>query len=86
MEHLANPSVPSNEGATLVEITSPTDFPMSLVLSFTSAALVLAVALLVRERRLRRALERLLQKLLAHWRNHATQNCDRPDRSEHPGD
>jgi hypothetical protein len=45
---------------------------MSIVLMFMSMALLLATTLLVRERRLRRALELLLQKLLNRWRNHET--------------
>ena len=42
-----------------------------VVLTLVSLGLLVAVAALVRERRLRRALQTLLQRLLSHWRRHA---------------
>ena len=41
-----------------------------VALGSTSLAITLLVVALVREVRLRRALQRLLAKLLAHWRKH----------------
>ena len=42
------------------------NLPLLAMLSF---ALLLAVAMLVRETRLRRSLQRLLRRLLSFWRN-----------------
>lgn len=41
-----------------------------IVLACMSLALVLAVIALLREARLRRALQALLRRLLLHWRGH----------------
>lgn len=41
-----------------------------------ACALVAATVALVREYRLRKALQRLLHYLLTHWRKHATTNTD----------
>jgi hypothetical protein len=41
-----------------------------VVVGSTSLAIAVLVLALVREIRLRRGLERLLARLLAHWRNH----------------
>ena len=58
--------------------------PYVLVASL-SLALVLAVIALVREARLRRALQRLLKRLILLWRSHA-EHEDVADRSAAPGD
>lgn len=43
-----------------------------IVLACMSFALLVAVTELVKERRVRRALQQLLQRLLSHWRPHAS--------------
>ena len=58
--------------------------PYVLVASL-SLALVLAVAALVREARLRRALQKLLQRLILLWRSYANGE-DRGDRDPHADD
>jgi hypothetical protein len=61
-----------------------------LVLSFVSLALLLAVVALVKERRLRLALQQILRTLIERWRNYAhwqdrpTGDCD-PDDPDHGG-
>jgi len=50
-----------------------------------SFALLVAVALLVREVRFRRSLQKLLCRLLAFWRTNADEDHDLFVR-EHPGD
>jgi hypothetical protein len=49
-----------------------------LVLGSTSLAITFLVLALVREVRLRRALQRLLAKLLAHWRKHNAEDRTPP--------
>lgn len=60
---------------------------MEIILAFSSLALLLAVFAFLRERRLRRALEQLLQTLLLRWRNHGTSNpsADRRGDTGTPG-
>ena len=48
------------------------------VLGSTSLAITFLVLALVREVRLRRALQRLLAKLLAHWRKHHAEDRTPP--------
>ena len=43
---------------------------MSIILASTVLALLIVVIALVREVRLRRALQELLRRLLGHWRKH----------------
>jgi hypothetical protein len=54
-----------------------------MLVAALALALVLAVLVLIRETRLRRALQKLLQIMLSNWRSHAnkTSNDDagRPD-------
>lgn len=49
---------------------------LTIVGSF-SFALLVAIALLVREVRLRRALQKLLYRLLSSWRSNTDEVCDR---------
>lgn len=56
----------------------------TVVASF-SFALLVAVALLVREVRFRRSLQKLLYRLLAFWRTHADEEHDLFIH-DHPGD
>lgn len=52
-----------------------------VVLAFVSVALLLAIAALIKERRLRIALQDILRRLLNRWRSHAfTQTHPHPDR------
>ena len=54
---------------------------LEMLLAALALALVAAVIALAREVRLRRALAKLLQRILAHWRTHATsRDDDRLDR------
>ena len=54
-----------------------------IVLSSISLALLLAVAALIKERRLRLALQNILKRLIHRWRSYAdTQNRRRPDRHD----
>ena len=50
----------------------------------SSLLVVILVLILIREHRLRRALESLLRRLINHWRNHETNSTreplDLPDR------
>lgn len=52
--------------------------PCIPTLAALSLALLLAVALLAREARLRRALQELLRRILALWRTDAQDFPDRP--------
>lgn len=56
----------------------------TVVASF-SFALLAAVALLVREVRFRRSLQKLLNRLLSYWRTHVDEEHDLYVR-DHPGD
>jgi hypothetical protein len=60
---------------------------MDIILAFSSVALLLSVFAFLRERGLRRALERLLHKLLSRWRNHETtrHSATRRDDTRPPG-
>lgn len=49
-----------------------------------SLALLLAVAALCREVRIRRSLQRLLRRLLLYWRN-VNEETHPPDAGRHPG-
>lgn len=57
---------------------------MTTVCLASSLLAVILVLVLIREHRLRRALESLLRRLLTHWRNNeanpARNPVDRPDR------
>jgi hypothetical protein len=53
------------------------------ILTFISLALLLAVTAFIRERKLRLALQRILNRLLNQWRRHAenhNRDDDHPDR------
>jgi len=52
----------------------------AIVLAGSSLLAVVLVIALAREIRLRRALQSLLRRLLAHWRTHETTCPDDPDR------
>ena len=54
------------------------------VLAFVSVALLLAIVALIKERRLRLALQQLLKKLLTHWRSYGTNKTD--DATDGPRD
>ena len=43
-----------------------------VTLAFVSVALLLAIVALIKERRLRLALQDILRRLIYRWRNHAT--------------
>ncbi|WP_145055140.1 hypothetical protein [Lignipirellula cremea] len=52
-----------------------------IVLAFVSVALLLAVVALIKERRLRLALQDILKRFINRWRSHAdTQTGPHPDR------
>lgn len=51
--------------------------PCIPILAALSLALLIAVAVLVRECRLRRALQDLLRRILSLWRTHAPNDSDR---------
>jgi hypothetical protein len=60
------------------------DSPLNhIVLTFVSVALLLSVVTLIKERRLRMALQQILTRLLIRWRSHAnTQVPEKPDRRD----
>jgi hypothetical protein len=47
-----------------------------VVLAFVSVALLLAVVALIKERRLRLALQDILKRLINHWRSYANTQAD----------
>ncbi len=52
---------------------------MNTTIVLTSSLLVvILVLILIREHRLRRALENLLRRLINHWRNHETNTTREP--------
>ena len=56
---------------------------MTPILLASSLLAVVLVLILIREHRLRRALESLLRRLITNWRNHeknSTHTADLPDR------
>ena len=54
-----------------------------VVLAFVSVALLLAIVALIKERRLRLALQDILRRLINHWRSYAnTQTDHRADRRD----
>lgn len=63
-----------------------TDLHTYVLVICLSLALLLTVIALVREARLRRALQKLLQRLLVLWRSHVAQHPDPRDGHAPPGD
>ena len=57
-----------------------------LVLTFVSLALLLAVLAFLKERRLRLALQQILQRLLKRWRPHAQTKDSRSADCQHSPD
>lgn len=53
---------------------------------FLSFAFAISVIALVRERRLRQALQALLARLLSRWRHHAEKHCPPDDLDTDPAD
>ncbi len=51
--------------------------PCAPIVAALALALLIAVALLARESRLRKALQELLRRVLFLWRNHASNVSDR---------
>ncbi len=57
-----------------------------LVVDSMSLAIVLAVISLLREARLRRALQALLRRLLLHWKRNDQEQTDTADRDRNRSD
>lgn len=60
---------------------------MHIVLTLITVALLLAIVALIKERRLRMALQQILKRLIERWRSHADpQHRNSPDRRYAPRD